>query len=172
MADTNNEAREQGRTERFFAGGLIIVFLLAIVAMFLLRNNTNWDRLLVLFGALQALCFAGAGTLFGTNIQNRNVVQARQDAAEARTTAESATKDAAAKQAEAERERGTARVQAERGMNLADALRAAMAAALLSQVQTDRPGARPDDFSSEVTPVGLASVVDLADRLFPPGSRQ
>lgn len=88
--------------------------------MFLLRNNTNWDRLLVLFGALQALCFAGAGTLFGTNIQNRNVVQARQDAAEARTTAESATKDAAAKQAEAERERGTARVQAERGMGLGD----------------------------------------------------
>ena len=168
----SENAQKQGRTERFFAGGLIIVFLVAIVAMFFLRNNTNWDRLLVLFGALQALCFAGAGTLFGTNIQRGNVVEARQDAAEARGTAQAAMNEAAAKQAEAEKERGTARVQAERGMNLADALRAALATALVSQVGGDRQGARPEDFPSESAPAGLASVVELADRLFPPESRE
>src|SRR5262245_56717735 len=106
MGGISGSAQKQERTERFFAGGLIVVFLLAIVAMFFFRNNTNWDRLLVLFGALQALCFAGAGTLFGTNIQRTNVVEARQDAAEARSAARSAKDEAAASQAEAERERG------------------------------------------------------------------
>ena len=110
--------------------------------------------------------------MFGTNIQRGNVVEARQDAAEARSTAQSAMNEAAAKQAEAEKERGTARVQAERGMNLADALRAALETALASELQGDHRGARPGVSTAEVAPAGLASVVELADRLFPPGSRE
>jgi hypothetical protein len=171
MAAVGGGAKELGQAEKLVAGGLIVVFLGGIVAMYFLRNDGHWDRLLFLFGALEALCFAGAGALFGTNIQRGNVVQAREDAASARSMADSAMNEAAAKRVEAETERGNARVEAERGMSLADALRAA-ATALVSEGQADRRGGRPEDLAAEAAPAGLASIVELADRLFPPAKRQ
>src|SRR5215211_4986425 len=65
MAAEGTGTRELGQAEKLIAGGLIVVFLAAIVAMYLLRDDGHWDRLLFLFGALEALCFAGAGALFG-----------------------------------------------------------------------------------------------------------
>jgi hypothetical protein len=171
MAAEGAGAKELGQAEKLIVGGLIVVFLAAIVAMYLLRDDGHWDRLLFLFGALQALCFAGAGALFGTSVQRGNVVQAQQDAAEARATADSAREDAAAKGVEAEAERGKARVEAERGMNLADAVRAAAAAARSGLGQTDRPGARIEDLATGAAPAELAPVLELADRLFPPERR-
>ncbi len=171
MAAEGTGTRELGQAEKLMAGGLIVVFLAAIVAMYLLRDDGHWDRLLFLFGALEALCFAGAGALFGTSVQRGNVVQAQQDAAEARATADSARDEAAAKGVEAEAERGKARVEAERGMNLADAVRAAAAAARSVRGETDRPGARPGDLTPGPAPAELAPVLELADRLFPPERR-
>jgi hypothetical protein len=162
--------RELGQAEKLIAGGLIVVFLAAIVAMYFLRNDLQWDRLLFLFGALEALCFAGAGALFGTSVQRGNVVQARQEATAARATAEAARQEATAKGLEAEAERGNARVQAERGMNLAETIRA-VAAAGNGPGQADRQGARqgarPDEFGAEAPVAGLEPVVELANRLFP-----
>jgi hypothetical protein len=166
MVAQGTSTKQLGEAEKLIAGGLIVVFLAAIVAMYFLRKDQQWDRLLFLFGALEALCFAGAGALFGTSVQRGNVVQARQDATEARATAKTARDEAAAKSIEAEAERGNARVQAERGMNLAETIRA-VAAAAAGQGQQDRPGARPEDFAVEAAPAGLDPVVELANRLFP-----
>jgi hypothetical protein len=166
MVAEGTGTKELGQAEKLIAGGLIVVFLAAIVAMYFLRNDLQWDRLLFLFGALEALCFAGAGALFGTSVQRGNVVQARQEATEARATAEAAREEATAKSLEAEAERGNARVQAERGMNLAEAIRA-VAEAGAGQGQSDRQGARPDEFGAEAPVAGLEPVVELANRLFP-----
>ena len=129
-------------------------------------DDAQWDRLVFLFGALEALCFAGAGALFGTSVQRGNVIQARQDASEAKATAEAAREEASARGLEAEAERGNARVQAERGMNLAETIRA-VAAAGADQGQAERQGARPEEFGAAAAPAALEPVVELANRLFP-----
>ena len=166
MAAEGTVTKQLGQAEKLIAGGLIVVFLAALVAMYFLRNDAQWDRLVFLFGALEALCFAGAGALFGTSVQRGNVIQARQDASEAKATAEAAREEASARSLEAEAERGNARVQAERGMNLAETIRA-VAAAGADQGQAERQGARPEEFGAAAAPAALEPVVELANRLFP-----
>jgi hypothetical protein len=166
MAAEGTVTKQLGQAEKLIAGGLIVVFLAALVAMYFLRNDAQWDRLVFLFGALEALCFAGAGALFGTSVQRGNVIQARQDASEAKATAEAARDEASARSLEAEAERGNARVQAERGMNLAETIRA-VAAAGADQGQAERQGARPEEFGAAAAPAALEPVVELANRLFP-----
>jgi hypothetical protein len=166
MAAEGTVTKQLGQAEKLIAGGLIVVFLAALVAMYFLRNDAQWDRLVFLFGALEALCFAGAGALFGTSVQRGNVIQARQDASEAKATAEAAREEASARGLEAEAERGNARVQAERGMNLAETIRA-VAAAGADQGQAERQGARPEEFGAAAAPAALEPVVELANRLFP-----
>jgi hypothetical protein len=161
-----------GRAERALAFALVGVFLVALVAMYGLRDDQYWDRLLFLFGALEALVFAGAGALFGTTVQRGNVEAARKDAAEARQDAQAAHQEMAvtrehlsAARDEAARQREEARVVAERGTRLADTVR--VFAAGQPRPRPDRPGARPDDLAPAAPPSEMAPLVELADRWFP-----
>jgi hypothetical protein len=166
-----------GPAERGLAFALVVLFLAAIAVMYRLRDDRYWDRLLFLFGALEALVFAGAGALFGTTVQRGNLEVARQDAAAARQDADEARQDAAQAQAtvaeaqqEAARHREEARVLAERGSRLADATRV-FAASQRQPARTDRPGTRPEDLQPATTPSEMASLVELANLWFPPRSR-
>jgi hypothetical protein len=104
------------------------------VGLFLVRDDANWDLLVFLFGALQALVFAGAGALFGTSVQRGNLADARADAAAARVRADTARDEAHAQGKEAEK-----------GRALAEALRAASEALLAQLPPGERRGAREDE---------------------------
>jgi multidrug efflux pump subunit AcrA (membrane-fusion protein) len=165
-----------GRAERGLAFALVVLFLVAIAVMYRLRDDQYWDRLLFLFGALEALVFAGAGALFGTTVQRGNLEVARKDAQVARQDADEARQDAAQAQAstaearqEAARHREEARVLAERGTQLADTMRV-LAASRRRPARTDRPGAGPEDLEPATPPSEVASLVELANLWFPPSS--
>ena len=161
-----------GRAERGLAFALIGLFLVALVVMYRLRDDQHWDRLLFLFGALEALVFAGAGALFGTTVQRGNVEAARKDAAVARQDANAARQEMTATREhlsgardEAARHREEARVLAERGTRLADTVRALAAGP--PPPPPGRPGARPEDLAPAPPPSEMASLVELANRWFP-----
>ncbi len=140
---------------------LIAIFVIALVSMAMLRNDHEWDRLVYLFGGLEALVFAAAGVLFGTSVQRGNLADARKDASQARQEAETARTQAQ-----------THRAQAEKGQALAEACRAAADA---MQGTSQRRGAREMDQIEAANPQ-LLTLVTLADRLFPrspdrPGER-
>jgi hypothetical protein len=161
-----------GRAERWLAFALVVVFLVALVAMYRLRADQYWDRLLYLFGALEALVFAGAGALFGTTVQRGNVEAARQDAEAARQDAAEAQVSTSAAQEEAARHREEARVLAERGAKLADTMRAFAATRQQPVTGQAHPGARPEDLQPSTPRSEMASLVELANLWFPPGNRQ
>jgi hypothetical protein len=160
-----------GPAERALAFALIGLFLVALVVMYRLRDDQYWDRLLFLFGALEALVFAGAGALFGTTVQRGNVDAARKDAQVARQDAQAARQEMtvagehlAAARDEAAHHREAARVLAERGTGLADAMRVFAP----HQPRSDRPSSRPDDLAPSAAPSDMASLVELANLWFPP----
>jgi hypothetical protein len=66
--------------EKITAVILIALFIIFIAVLVTLRASEQWDRLIYLFGGLEALVFAATGALFGTGIQRAQTVQA-QDAA-------------------------------------------------------------------------------------------
>jgi hypothetical protein len=155
-----------GRAERGLAVALIGLFLVAIVVMYLLRGDQYWDRLLFLFGALEALVFAGAGALFGTTVQRGNVDAARQDAQAARQEMTVARDQASAARDEAARHREEARLLADRGTRLADTMR--VFAAGQSPPRSDRSGAHQEDLAPAPAPSDIVSLVELANLWFPP----
>ena len=135
---------------------LIAVFVIALVVMALLRNDRQWDRLIYLFGGLEAVVFAAAGALFGTSVQRGNLADARKDASQARQEAETARTQSQLNVADAEK-----------GRVLAEACRAAGQA---TQAPSERRGAREmDQFeaASPATNPEFLTLVTLADRLFP-----
>lgn len=69
-----------GPLEKITAVVLIALFVIFIAVLVLLRASDQWDRLVYLFGGLEALVFAAAGALFGTGVQRAQTQQA-QDAA-------------------------------------------------------------------------------------------
>jgi hypothetical protein len=169
----NGATARLGPAERALAFALIGLFLVALVVMYRLRDDQYWDRLLFLFGALEALVFAGAGALFGTTVQRGHVEAARQDAQAARQDAQAARQETtlarehlSAARDEAARHREEARVLAERGTGLADTMR--VFAAGPHPPRPDRPGARPEDLAPAAPPAEVASLVELANLWFPP----
>jgi len=162
-----------GPAERALAFALVGLFLVALAVMYRLRDDQHWDRLLFLFGALEALVFAGAGALFGTTVQRGNVDAARKDAQTARQDAQAARQETtlarehlAAARDEAARHREEARVLAERGTGLADTMR--VFAAGPHPPRPDHPEARPEDLAPAAPPAEVASLVELANLWFPP----
>jgi len=73
--------------------GLLGVFILAVAVMFLLRRDPNWDRLVYVFGGLEAIVFAGVGALFGTTVQRGTVAAARAESEQARVDARHAQQE-------------------------------------------------------------------------------
>jgi len=132
---------------------LIAVFVIALIVMALLRSDREWDRLIYLFGGLEAVVFAAAGALFGTSVQRGNLADARNDASQARQEADTARTQA---------QRNVA--DAEKGKVLAEACRAAAQA---TQAPSERQGARDEMDQFEATSPDLRTLVTLADRLFP-----
>jgi hypothetical protein len=162
-----------GPAERALAFALVGLFLVALVVMYRLRDDQYWDRLLFLFGALEALVFAGAGALFGTTVQRGNVDAARKDAQVARQDAQAARQEMtraheqlSSARDEAARQHREALVLAERGTGLADAMR--VFAGAPHQPGPDRPRSRPDDLAPAAAPADMASLVELANLWFPP----
>jgi hypothetical protein len=162
-----------GGAERALAFVLVVVFLVAVVAMYRLRGDQHWDRLLVVFGALEALVFAGAGALFGTTVQRGNLEVARKDAEAARQDAAQAQAGASAAREEAARHREEARLLAERGTQLADTMRVFAAGQQRAggAHPGGRPSARPEDLAPAGPPSEMAPLVELANLWFPPRNR-
>ncbi|WP_066362064.1 hypothetical protein [Herbidospora mongoliensis] len=72
--------------------GLIVLFVAALVALVLMRDDPQWDRLVFLLQGLEALVFAAAGVLFGTAVGRssaavQEVAAAQERAAVAETDA-------------------------------------------------------------------------------------
>ena len=158
-----------GPAERALAFALVGLFLVALVVMYRLRDDQYWDRLLFLFGALEALVFAGAGALFGTTVQRGNVEAARKDAQAAHQDAQAVRQEMTVTREhlseardEAARHREEARVLAERGTRLADTMRVFAAGQ-----HPSRPD-RPEDLAPAAPPSDTASLVELANLWFPP----
>lgn len=150
---TSSNGQLDSRT-RAVAIGLVVVFVFAIVVLGLLRSDGQWDRLIYLFGGLEALVFAGAGALFGTTVQRGAVVSAREDAIHARQDADQARHEA--KGAEADAINGRA---------LAATVKAVGDS---SPAEGDRRiGGRPDDAAGVSPALPLGALADVARRLFP-----
>lgn len=83
-----------GSLEKAIAVVLIALFVIFIVVLVFLRASPHWDRLIFLFGGLEALVFAAAGALFGTGVQRAQTVQAQQVASQERQRADANESDA------------------------------------------------------------------------------
>ena len=83
-----------GRLEKAIAVVLIALFVVFIVVLIFLRASPQWDRLIFLFGGLEALVFAAAGAFFGTGVQRAHTVQAQQVANQERQRADANESDA------------------------------------------------------------------------------
>lgn len=77
-----------GSTAVITAIALIVVYIAMLGILMALRADKEWDRLVYLLSGFEAIVFAGAGALFGTTIQRANVTAARDDAADAKETAQ------------------------------------------------------------------------------------
>lgn len=152
----NSERSTLDPLARNAALGLLVVFVLAIVIMVALRADQHWDRLVFLFGGLEAIVFAAAGALFGTTVQRGAVKAARAEADQARDETNQAREDASS-MAEA----------ATKGKALGAAVKGA--GSVGSATKDERLGARADeslDFPAAGDPT-LRVLVRLADELFP-----
>jgi hypothetical protein len=147
---------------RRVAIGLLVVFVVAIVALFWMRADEHWDRLVYVFGGLEAIVFASAGALFGTTVQ-RGAVAA----------AEAATQQARASAAQAQADARSSAVDAAKGQTLAAAVKAVTAEGASDRVGQSagdqRYGARPDSQLSEhsASDPGLQALARVASQLFP-----
>ncbi|NAS21159.1 hypothetical protein GT755_05585 [Herbidospora sp. NEAU-GS84] len=86
------ENQGPSRLQIWLGVGLIVLFVAALVALVLLRDDPQWDRLVFLLQGLEALVFAAAGVLFGTAVGRssaavQEVAQAQERAAVAETDA-------------------------------------------------------------------------------------
>lgn len=92
MADPTTTANQEGATreERSGIGGLplyvaiaaIVLWAVFVVVMFLLSdsNETQWTRVVYIFGSVEAIAFAAAGALFGITVQRERVERAEKKA--------------------------------------------------------------------------------------------
>jgi hypothetical protein len=131
--------------ERWLVYGLLAGFIVFVAVLIFLRDNDNWDRLIYVFSGYEALVFAGAGALWGTELKRREAAAAIDKADKAEEKATNAEQAAAAGRA----------------------LRAQIAAKLESrQVESRRgarPGAEPEPSAAELD---LRELHTLADKLF------
>jgi hypothetical protein len=138
-----------GRFEKITAVVLIVLFVVFIAVMVVLRASAQWDRLVYLFGGLEALVFGAAGALFGTGVQRGQTAQAQETAVR-------------------ERDRADANeTTARHGESLADVIRvkAGAAAALTgAEGRGARPGAG-GPVAGEAA--ALAELARVADEWFP-----
>jgi hypothetical protein len=135
---------------------LLVVFVATIGVLMMLRRDAGWDRLVYLFGGLEAVVFAAAGALFGTTVQ-RGAVNA------ARAEAEKAREEVAHAQAEAKK----AAEEATKGEALAHTIKAAGNGPGDTSALGGRPG---EDLkpNSHVDPA-VRMLAEVARRLFPDG---
>jgi hypothetical protein len=141
-----------GRAAIITAIALIAVYIAMLGFMMTLRADKEWDRLVYLLSGFEALVFAGAGALFGTTIQRANVTAARDDAADAKKTAQ------------AERDRAQlAEKDAAAGRTLAAAIEAKAEARAggADRIRGSRP--EPEQEAAAAGPAGLdADLLELA----------
>ncbi len=92
-----------GAVDAFKNGVAVWVAVLAVVAlgvtaiwMFRHLGNTNWDRSVYVFGAIEALAFSGAGFLWGKEVHREAAQTAKDDAKDAKDDAKATKADAKA----------------------------------------------------------------------------
>jgi len=75
----------------FWVGLLVLIGFAGLVAWTLgVRGDTNWDRVVYIFGSVEAIAFAAAGAIFGTQVQRQQVQAAQAQASAERTRANEA----------------------------------------------------------------------------------
>lgn len=125
------------------AFGIVFAFMLSQVD----ADDTRWSRLTFLYGTVEAIVFAAAGALFGTQVQRERVVKA-EDRADAATTKAEENVDAATK-----------------GKVLAKAAKAEAMTAAPEMAQfgfSPQPGVAPPQEAASVVRLAV-----LAEELFP-----
>jgi hypothetical protein len=92
MADPTTTANQKNdtREERSGISGLplyvaiaaIVLWAVFVVVMFLLSDSgeTQWTRVVYIFGSVEAIAFAAAGALFGVTVQRERVERAEKKA--------------------------------------------------------------------------------------------
>jgi hypothetical protein len=135
-----------GKFEKITAVVLIALFVIFIGVLVTLRDSEQWDRLVYLFGGLEALVFAAAGALFGTGVQRAQTAQAQETATQ-------------------ERERADANeTAARRGEDFADVVRTKTEATVAESGRGARPGPGGPPTGEAAA---LAELTRLADEWFP-----
>ncbi|ERR1035437_638417 len=115
------------------------------------RADTNWDRIVFVFGSVEAIAFAAAGAIFGTQVQRQQTQQAQQQANQEKVRAD-ATQGQAQEHA----------VRAAKGESLAAAVKAAARGAAAEGVQAGGRGLT----GTTQTPV-LQQLAAIADGVLP-----
>jgi hypothetical protein len=135
------------------AVAVLIVYVAALLLLFVNRADKQWDRIVYLFSGYEAVVFVAVGAIFGTSVQ-RGAVKS----AEART-------QQAEQENQAARERADrAETGALRGQALADSIRGVGSrSGSAGPGDRDRPGLRGGTGNG----TGLETLVHLADSLFP-----
>lgn len=117
------------------------------------KNTARWDHLVYVFGSVEAIAFAAAGALFGTQVQRQQVQQAQQQTQQAQAQAKQSQQAANVAQQQA----AANALAAERGRNLA---------AAVQQAHQQTAGLRGPNRQAEAATL-VQHVAGIADRLFP-----
>ncbi|PWK33235.1 ABC transporter permease [Actinoplanes xinjiangensis] len=138
-----------GRFEKIVAVVLLALFVIFIGVLVVLRGSEHWDRLIYLFGGLEALVFAAVGALFGTGVQRSQTAQAQATAEQEKARADANETSAA------------------HGSALADSIRAKLDGAETTAAPEGR-GARPGTGPASTDEArSLAELGRLVDVWFP-----
>jgi hypothetical protein len=148
---SNHRSLTRLKNAGVWAAFLVLAAWLALLAWLTAHTaipDSEWARLLVVFGSIESVAFAAAGALFGTTIQGKRVQEAKQQVEKA--------------EQQAAEERNAAKANAQAAVN---------GKALASAVKA-RAKSRSSDSGVERVSRGEAAGVDdelvaLSNELFP-----
>jgi hypothetical protein len=142
------------RSPALWAGvGVLGLFAWLVYWSLTNRGDANWDRIVYVFGSVEALAFAAAGAIFGTQVQKQQTQQAQQQANSERTRADNAQATAQAHATRAARAEGLATA----------VVAAAQAEAGASATRVADPGAG----TPHIQPSALQQLAALAGSVLP-----
>lgn len=156
----------------FLVAAILIALFVVIAAVMIAlggRDATSegvWSRYVYVFTAMEAIVFTAIGWILGREVNRSAVDRVERDAANARAEAQDSRDDATDALGQVMRHATRAAQDEQRGLALADAIRAA-----IRTKPTDDPALSVTDNAirlNEIRSAQLRSLVYLADNLYPP----
>jgi hypothetical protein len=100
MADQNDNGNDASPTASWTTPpvlvgiGVLLVFVGLVGWAMAARNDLGWDHIVYIFGSVEAIAFAAAGAIFGTQVQRSQTQAAQQQVTEERSRADEAQANA------------------------------------------------------------------------------